>query len=367
MGKGAPDSSFRNNLIVEIEKHKQEKVSAEVELVRLGEDEKGILIQHNNLKSEIDKKKETLRDSERALYELRSKRSELQSALNTARGKEERLVYEENAFKAELTESAVLVGRAIIDYYQNFVFDASAPEERIVQEDRRKKIERIKIRLEDMGGSGEEVLKEFNETTERDQYLEKEIADLFKSRESLTALMTELTGKIDQLFKEGVIKINVQFQEFFALMFGGGSASLSIINPPKKSKENELGVLEEVEDLREGIDIDVSLPRKRVRGLQMLSGGERALTSIALLFAISQVNPPPFLILDETDAALDESNSRKYGDMIENLSKYSQLIVVTHNRETMSRASVLYGVTMGSDGVSKLLSIKFEEAVAVAK
>ncbi|MEK7066726.1 MAG: hypothetical protein AAB965_04130, partial [Patescibacteria group bacterium] len=184
VGKGAPDSSFRNNLIVEIEKHKQEKVSAEVELVRLGEDEKGILIQHNNLKSEIDKKKETLRDSERALYELRSKRSELQSALNTARGKEERLVYEENAFKAELTESAVLVGRAIIDYYQNFVFDASAPEERIVQEDRRKKIERIKIRLEDMGGSGEEVLKEFNETTERDQYLEKEIADLFKSRES---------------------------------------------------------------------------------------------------------------------------------------------------------------------------------------
>lgn len=99
----------------------------------------------------------------------------------------------------------------------------------------------------------------------------------------------------------------------------------------------------------------------------MLSGGERALTSIALLFAISQVNPPPFIILDETDAALDEANSRRYGDMIENLAKYSQLILITHNRETMSRAGVLYGVTMGGDGVSKLLSIQFEEAVAVAK
>lgn len=99
----------------------------------------------------------------------------------------------------------------------------------------------------------------------------------------------------------------------------------------------------------------------------MLSGGERALTSIALLFAVSQVNPPPFLILDETDAALDESNSRKYGDMLENLSKVSQLIVVTHNRETMSRAGILYGITMGGDGVSKLLSIKFDEAVAIAK
>ena len=99
----------------------------------------------------------------------------------------------------------------------------------------------------------------------------------------------------------------------------------------------------------------------------MLSGGERALTSIALLFAMSQVNPPPFLVLDETDAALDEANSKRYGDMIENLSKYSQLILITHNRETMSRAGILYGVTMGADGVSKLLSVKFEEAVEVAK
>jgi chromosome segregation protein len=99
----------------------------------------------------------------------------------------------------------------------------------------------------------------------------------------------------------------------------------------------------------------------------MLSGGERALTSIALIFAMSQVNPPPFIILDETDAALDEANSRKYGDMIENLSKYSQLILITHNRETMSRAGVIYGITMGNDGVSKVLSIQFDEAVAVAK
>ena len=99
----------------------------------------------------------------------------------------------------------------------------------------------------------------------------------------------------------------------------------------------------------------------------MLSGGERALTSIALLFAISQVNPPPFIILDETDAALDEANSKKYGDMIESLSKYSQLILITHNRETMSRAGVLYGVTMGMGGGSKLLSVAFEEAVTIAK
>lgn len=99
----------------------------------------------------------------------------------------------------------------------------------------------------------------------------------------------------------------------------------------------------------------------------MLSGGERALTSIALVFAVSLVNPPPFIILDETDAALDESNSRKYGDLVEMLAKHSQLILITHNRETMSRAGVIYGVTMGSNGVSKLLSISFDQAVEVAK
>lgn len=99
----------------------------------------------------------------------------------------------------------------------------------------------------------------------------------------------------------------------------------------------------------------------------MLSGGERALTSIALIFAMSQINPPLFIILDETDAALDEANSKRYGDMIEALAKRSQLILITHNRETMSRAGVLYGVTMGGDGISKLLSVKFDEAVQVAK
>ncbi len=99
----------------------------------------------------------------------------------------------------------------------------------------------------------------------------------------------------------------------------------------------------------------------------MLSGGERSLVSIALLFAISQVNPPPFLVLDETDAALDEANSKKYGNLLESLSKYSQLVIVTHNRETMTRADVLYGVTMSGEGVSKLLSIKLEEASTYAK
>ncbi|MEK7081193.1 MAG: hypothetical protein AAB902_02295, partial [Patescibacteria group bacterium] len=201
-------------------------------------------------------------------------------------------------------------------------------------------------------------------------------------------LIVDLKEKIDIEFKEGVKKINVEFQEFFSLMFGGGHGSLSIIienksrrpsgsgsrspasgkNYEEMDEELELEIGDEEETIPEkGIEINVSLPHKKVKELQALSGGERSLTSIALLFAMSQVNPPPFLVLDETDAALDEANSRKYGDMLEKLSKRSQLIVVTHNRETMSRAGVLYGITIGADGASKLLSVKFEEATQIAK
>jgi chromosome segregation protein len=176
---------------------------------------------------------------------------------------------------------------------------------------------------------------------------------------------------IIQKMPQSIKKINAEFDRFFKLMFGGGEARLEIIKEVKKKRkkldEDLETEMQEEEEVSEGIDIHVALPHKKTKGLMMLSGGERALTSIALLFAMSQVNPPPFIILDETDAALDEANSRKYGDMIEALSKHSQLILITHNRETMSRAGVIYGVTMAGEGHSKLLSIAFDEAVVVAK
>jgi chromosome segregation protein len=198
--------------------------------------------------------------------------------------------------------------------------------------------------------------------------------DLTKSIQDLETIISEVSLQINNLFNDGIEKINKQFSTFFKQMFGGGEARL-IVTEEKKRKRKSLDEEEEDMDTEDnedevkeiGIDVFVSLPHKKLKGLSMLSGGERALTSIALLFAMSQVNPPPFIILDETDAALDEANSRRYGDMIELLSKHSELILVTHNRETMSRAGVLYGVTMGSVGYSQLLSIGFDEASVNAK
>jgi chromosome segregation protein len=235
----------------------------------------------------------------------------------------------------------------------------------------------MKIKLEEIGaGNAEEVLKEHRETTERDQFLARELNDLEVSSQKLRELIEELTETLETRFAGGIEKINKEFDHYFKLMFGGGSATLTIVKEKKLKRVAPLDMLGEIadvdededdEEVEEGVEIGVALPHKRIKGLHMLSGGERALTSIALIFAMSQVNPPPFLILDETDAALDEANSRRYGDMIESLSKKSQLILITHNRETMSRAGILYGVTMGADGASKLLSVRFEDALAVAK
>ncbi|MDP2594056.1 MAG: chromosome segregation protein SMC, partial [bacterium] len=225
-----------------------------------------------------------------------------------------------------------------------------------------------------------EIIKEFRQTKERNEFLEREMQDLENSARSIRQIIEELDAKIDERFRAGLEKINAALRIFFTQLFGGGDARLELETAKGGRKraafseyenadyeEGEDVVQDEPEKQTAGLGIKVQLPRKQVRGLEVLSGGERALTSIALIFAMSQVNPPPFLILDETDAALDEANSRRYGDMIENLARHSQLIVITHNRETMSRAGILYGVTMGGDGVSKLLSVKFEDALAVAK
>jgi len=326
--------------------------------------------------------RQTAQTAERDYYEWRAKQNELKSKLAALSARQETLDLAERQFKTELGEAAVLLDRSILSYDEVRIDLAEAlAEDRSKQEERRHRVERLKIKLEDLGGESSEVAREYDEVMTRDAFLAGELADLAQSREALQAVMTELRAKIEVEFLAGLAKINQEFQKFFVVLFGGGSAGLELLKSEKKKRSADLSIASpdetldlagggseaEEEEGKTGIEVNINLPRKKVRGLAMLSGGERALTSIALLFAMSQVNPPPFLILDETDAALDEANSRKYGDMIESLSRYSQLILITHNRETMSRAGVLYGVTMGSDSVSRLISVKFDEATQYAK
>jgi chromosome segregation protein len=327
-----------------------------------------------SLRSELTKAREVRFSAERDEVEARSKLREAQTRLIAVRGEREHVVAARQRFEEEVREGILLAGAAIAGWDRTVIPEGALSEDRREQEKRRREIERLKIKIEEAGiGGSEAILREYEETRKRDEFLARELVDLETSSESLANIIRELERTIDERFAEGLTKINEALGGFFAKLFGGGDARLYIEEPRVKTRgakeegaEDEM-IEEEEEELYAGLSISVSLPRKKIRGLEILSGGERALTSIALIFAMTQVNPPPFLILDETDAALDEANSRRYADMIRELGKRSQLIVITHNRATMAAAGELYGVTMGADGVSMILSVKLSDAEKVAK
>jgi chromosome segregation protein len=348
-----------------------------LELETLGRELKVLVAQESEIETTLHRLETAREENQRTLQSATTTRYEVQGALTNCNAELSILSVNKNSFierkayfDTELQEAGFLFGPQFLRSLQE---NQAVPELNL--HDLKRTIDRLKIRLDEHAGIGNEVVSEYESTVERDAFLAREISDIEGSIRNLESLIIDLKKVLDDKFTSGVTIINERFGEFFKTMFGGGSAFLEVtIEKKRKSKASsedfEAELLEGEEDnrfLERGIDVHVNLPEKKVKELNMLSGGERSLVSIALLFAISQVNPPPFLVLDETDAALDEANSRRYGDMVERLSEYSQLIVVTHNRETMSRASVLYGVTLGIDGASKLLSIKFDEAVKVAK
>ncbi len=344
-------------------------------LAAIEEKETKLREEYDTLKRAIEAEASEGRTAEREVFEIMGNERELEGKIADIDRDLRTLERDRLDFKREIEEAMTLIGRAAADYFSVELKDAVgnqltremiAGESRETQENRRRELEKMKIRLEELGGAGgEDVVKEYTDAKARDEFLAKEIADLEASVVSLRSLIEDLTKELNTQFVTGIEKISSEFNTFFGMMFQGGTGALMRVSEKKRTEtDDEADVQEEVE---EGIEVDVKLPHKRIRGLEMLSGGERALTSIALIFAMSQVNPPLFVILDETDAALDEANSKRYGDMVTALAARSQLILITHNRETMSRAGVLYGVTMGSDGISKLLSVKFDEAASVAK
>ena len=362
------------------EESQQQVTAIANSLERVQREESSLAEELEALRTKITQARDAGFTAERDLVLLEAAVREAQAKLARVQGARANIAGLRQRFEEEVREGIALVGSAIHDWEKAQVAGGTNSDDRGAQEKRRRDIERLKIKIEESGiGNGDAVVREFNQTKERDEFLGRELADLERSALSLKDIIAELEKTIDARFTEGLKQINLALRDFFMKLFGGGEARLTVEEPKPHRKGADQGLLDDEEDTCEedpydekeelyaGLSISVQLPRKKIRGLEVLSGGERALTSIALIFSMSQVNPPPFLVLDETDAALDEANSKRYADMIKELGSKSQLIVITHNRATMAVAGELYGVTMGSDGVSKLLSVKLEEAVVVAK
>ncbi|OGH77899.1 MAG: hypothetical protein A3I74_03535 [Candidatus Magasanikbacteria bacterium RIFCSPLOWO2_02_FULL_47_16] len=237
-------------------------------------------------------------------------------------------------------------------------------------------IQKLKYTLSLIGGIDDDVIAEYHETKTRHDALAAELDDLNTAADDLETLIAELDTIMKKKRQTAFQRITKEFARYFSILFEGGKADLVEIYgrevPEDEGEEGNGGALsddseEETQKTKrgkkilQGIDIVACPPGKKIRDIQALSGGERTLTSLALVCAILHTNPPPFVVLDEVEAALDEANTLRFTDILRELAKQSQFILITHNRATMHAANALYGVTMGGGGTSHLLSVQLEE------
>ncbi|MDO8618007.1 MAG: AAA family ATPase [Candidatus Uhrbacteria bacterium] len=231
-----------------------------------------------------------------------------------------------------------------------------------LQADMPARLQKLRSQLEWIGSIDPETVKEHEETKTRHEFLRTQTDDLRQSIQGLEIVITELDTTIRERSEKAFHELDREFGIFFKKLFQGGEAKLiEVLSEPEVDEAGNAIEQDQEEQGFSGIEIQATAPGKRFKAIALLSGGERALTSIALICAIMATNPSPFVVLDEVDAALDESNSRKFAEIIDSLADKTQFIVVTHNRATMTQSNVLYGVTMGDDGVSQLLSVKMDD------
>lgn len=236
----------------------------------------------------------------------------------------------------------------LYDEYQLTLREASAQSEKTDDPaGSKRRLGEIKNRIRALGSVNVSAIDEYKEVSERYEFMSSQLSDIERSKEELSKLITDLTGKMANQFREKFALINQYFGETFKELFGGGKAEIVLVDP--------------ADVLESEIDIRLQPPGKNVKRLDALSGGEKGLSAIALLFAILKVNPAPFCIFDEVEAALDDANVTRYAQYVRRMTKNTQFILITHRRGTMEEADMLYGITMQEQGVSKLLELKTAE------
>lgn len=222
---------------------------------------------------------------------------------------------------------------------------AAVPEPPLDPEELRISIDRLRKRCDSFGTVNLVAIEEFDELRERFEFLTKQQSDLIESKEALRQTINKINRQTRQMFMDTFTKVCEEFRIYFRMLFGGGEADLILLDP-----ENVLEC---------GIEIVARPPGKKLQNVSLLSGGEKTLTAIALIFGVFKVNPSPFCVLDEIDAALDESNVGRFSYLLKDFAKIAQFIVITHNKKTIASSDVLYGITMQETGVSKVVSVKF--------
>jgi chromosome segregation protein len=221
--------------------------------------------------------------------------------------------------------------------------------EKVVSEEDKQNCISLKEKVARMGEVNLTAIQEFDDLNQRYQTLEVQKQDLLQSLESLKKTIEKINRITKQRFEETFDIVNKNFKRVFPVLFNGGEAQLVLTD------QNDL--------LESGVDIMAKPPGKKLQNMNLLSGGEKALTAISLIFAIFLMKPSPFCLLDEVDAPLDDANVERFNEMVQKMISHSQFIVITHNKKAMAKADILYGITMEHPGISSIISVKLEKAV----
>jgi len=321
---------------------RQEELKNEINTLQTSIDESAIekekiSIEFHDVKNE---KSELEKLIARTIAEFKEKEKGLNSIKDRAHNLE--MALQENSFKLETLKTRISqaykieLGQSSVEIEEGFNPEAVSDE-----------ISALREKIDKMGPVNLVAIEEHQELKDRYDFLTKQREDLTSAKESLLEAIKKINKTTRELFMETFQKVRVEFKEYFRYLFGGGQA--------------ELVLMDEQDVLECGIEIMARPPGKKLQSISLLSGGEKALTAISLLFSIFKVKPSPFCILDEVDAPLDESNIGRFTKMLLEFTKTSQFIMITHNKKTISMANVMYGITMEQSGMSKVVSVKFSK------
>lgn len=341
-----------------VEQVKTRMITLEREKALYNEYEKGIELTPEEIEASIEKTATEKSSLEQALLKIREKRSVFVKDLDVEEELLRNLRVEESQAVSKLNELNITMSRLEVKYeaitnrlldeyglYPDFENDINFDIETT-----RLRVEELKDEITRIGSVNPSAILEFKEVSERHAFLTEQRNDLLVAKSTLSEAMSEMDREMEMRFSTTFNAVKNRFHHVFKEMFGGGDADLVLTEP------NNL--------LETGVDIVARPPGKKLQNLSLLSGGERALTAITLLFSIIEVRPVPFCILDEVEAALDEANVIRYSKYLKKFSNNTQFIVITHRKGTMEGADVLYGITMQESGVSKLISVKLSEVPA---
>ena len=332
----------------------------EIEKSSLREREMSLHAQIEELRVQIDPAEKDLESAEREEARLQGSEANAQRALATA----ERFAGQQQLEQLRKQEALDNLRQRITDDFGLVMFEYAAdisgpvplPFEGMVEElpvvteispELESQLTQNRMQLRRMGAINPEAKQEFDTESERYSFMRTQVDDLRKAEVDIRQVIAELDELTRREFSRTFDAVDKQFRAMFTRLFGGGSARLSLTDPDNL--------------VETGIEIEARLPGRREQGLALLSGGERSLTAVALVFALLKVSPTPVCVMDEVDAMLDEANVGRFRDLLQELSKETQFIIITHNRNTVQAADIIYGITMGRDSASQVISLRLDQ------